>query len=130
MKRVALLLAGALAIVGCQSLTDGARDDFSHKFSCPKDQVEARTRKDIKAHTLSAFADRKPPADVAADSKRLAVWQADQQKTVDREDTEDVVEARGCSHSQLYTCTRSNTGTHQGAVMCFSHDYPAGMAKW
>jgi hypothetical protein len=128
-RRGALLLAFAALVVGCQSLTDGAKDDFSHKFSCPKDQVEARERPDIKAHSLSPFTGKKPPADVAADPRRLAVWQADHQKQIDSEDSDTVIEVRGCSHSQLYKCTRS-TGKRGGRVMCFDESYPPGMAKW
>jgi hypothetical protein len=54
-------------------------------------------------------ADRKPPADVAADPARLAIWRAQRGKEQARQDRWDrehpVVEARGCDRTELYVCT-------------------------
>jgi hypothetical protein len=117
-----------LSASACQSLDDGARDEFAGHFTCPKERVEVRSRPDLNSYDLT-WGRAQPPPDVAADPQRLALWKEKQQDSRSR-GSDPVFELRGCGHSVLYHCTRANTGTHSGAVMCFDLKYPAGAKPW
>jgi hypothetical protein len=123
-----LWLLCLLAASGCQSLEDGAKDDFVQKFTCPKGRVEVRPRPDLSSYDLT-HKDRKPPADVAADPERLALWKKKEAETR-RRVSDPVFELRGCAHSALMHCTRANTGSSSGRVMCFDIEYPPGLKPW
>ena len=126
---------GALALLfvatGCQSLEDGARDEFSHEFSCPKASVQARTSSDVEPFALHNPTASQPLPEVKADPARLALWSADQKRRRDDYNrAETVVEARGCGHHEIYLCGRANKGNHAGEPMCSPERYPPGMAPW
>ena len=53
MARRAEALATLLSLSGCQSVTDGAKEQFSRTNSCPIDRVEARPREELKLSTFS-----------------------------------------------------------------------------
>jgi hypothetical protein len=118
-----------LSATGCQSLMDGAKEDFSRAFTCPKQGVEARERKDITAYQLRTPKPPSPSAEIAADPARLKMWEEQQQKIRDFENSHSVVEVRGCGHARLYTCGRSSRGSSHSWI-CLGHDYPDGVAKW
>jgi hypothetical protein len=129
---LAALVAFAAASLGCQSLDDGAKDNFSNQFSCPKAGVELRPRPEIDAYELIFGKPSKPPADVARDPARMAMWQKKQDDShATWNATETVFELRGCGHQTLYTCTRAGkSGGHSGSVMCSDRDYPPGIVRW
>jgi hypothetical protein len=80
---------------GCSPSETGAREEFAHQYSCPRERVSARERTDIVPSTGA------PPPDVAGDPDRLALWRSDALK---RMDTRPVFEATGCGRSELYRC--------------------------
>jgi hypothetical protein len=133
-SRMFLVFAGAFLLsvaVGCQSLTDGAKDDFSRTLSCPKESLEARQRKDVRPYDLQHPTPPEPATEIAADPSRRAVWEREQREVRDRvNDRETVIEVRGCSHQKIYLCSRANTGSNSGNVMCTDYDYPPTLAKW
>lgn len=124
----ALLL---LVTQGCTSVEDGAKDEFSEAFTCPRDRVEVRKRDDVKATDVEGSAAAStPPAEIAADPGRLQMWQNEQREKDDREnDLHHVVEARGCGHRVLYTCGHT-TGKSSAPWLCMERGYPKGMSKW
>jgi hypothetical protein len=123
-----------LAAAGCWSPSDEVREDFSRELSCPKGSIQVRTRADVDAYDLTHDS-RKPPADVAANPQRLAVWQSNQER--DREYSRShygVLEAKGCGSESLYECvTTTSTGksSHGNTGWgCSKYAYKPGIAKW
>src|SRR5882724_12368083 len=102
-----------LFLCGCQSVTDGAREQFSHDHVCPLDRVEARARPELKPSQFGAPSTA--PKDVAADPGRLELWQAEQAQFAANDDAwGEIVEARGCEVHVFYSCghpTRSSDGS-------------------
>lgn len=117
-----MALSLALGPVGCESLADCARDDFVQEFQCPKERVNVRPRNDVDVYTL-VHGTSKPPADVARDPERLAVWQRqlDERRS---HNYGDLFEVTGCGHDKFYTCSRS-TGASHGATSSLCSGYAA-----
>jgi hypothetical protein len=97
-----LVVLAAPASLGCQSLEDGAKDEFVSRFSCPKSGIELRARPEIDAYTLIFGKRSAPPAEVAQDPARLAIWQKKQDDShASWNASETVFELRGCGHEVL-----------------------------
>ena len=97
------------------SLTGGTlrgetRAEFSQKFSCPVDKITLAKRPDVAVAQFEHA--RTPPADIAADPARLAVWKSNQPKGW----PVDFFELTGCGHHVLWGCqlpsSRSSVGVH------------------
>jgi hypothetical protein len=119
-----------LLFSGCQSVADGAREQFSHDQVCPLDRVEARARPELKPSQFGARPTA--PQDVAADPGRLALWQAEQAKFAANDDAwGEIVEARGCDVHVFYSSghpTRSSDGSRW---MCTVESHvPDTISKW
>ena len=127
---VLVALFVATASLGCEALGDCARDDFAAEFSCPMNRVEVRPRSDIDGYTAVHGKPPAPPAEIAKDPARRAVWQKEQDERRSY-NYGTVYEVRGCTHGKLYTCSRS-TGASRSSTssLCSGHDYPAGMSRW
>jgi hypothetical protein len=68
-----------------------------------------------------------PPADVAHDPQRLALWQQQQEQSRAFEDQgQTVFEVRGCNYEELDRCSRMKSGSS----FCMSMDYPPGVDRW
>jgi hypothetical protein len=128
MKRALGAATACLAISSCQGLSDGAKESFSTEHTCPVDRVEARARPDLQ-HSSFSTAER-PPADIAADPGRLAMWQAREEKTRTAWDsTYEIYEARGCGKQAFYGC--QHRPKHIFSVTCRTEaPVPPGIAKW
>jgi len=117
-------------LCGCQSVADGAKDQFAQEHVCPLERVEARARPEVKP---SQFArPSTPPADVAADPGRLQLWQAEREKlAANNDEWGEVVEARGCNVHVFYVCghpTRSSDGKRW---LCSMQSYvPDTISHW
>jgi len=125
MRSPLVLAAAALVLAGCQSLESGAREDFSSANTCPLERVEARKRTDLRPSDLKG--QKTPSKEIAADPDRLRMWR-DEQATLAAQanDGHEVIEVRGCGHTELDDCHRSS----KGSIFCFSRDYPPGAAHW
>lgn len=96
---------------GCKSNEQAARETFSKDSSCPSERVTAVARPELSAYDLT-FGKSAPPANIASDPARVAMWQADQDKT--RKGWDDrmrVVEVGGCDEKKYYQCASGKHGT-------------------
>ncbi len=101
-----------LAAGGCKGLEAGAKATFSREYTCPEDQVTATERADFDAAAATFGPIPAPPAEVAGDAARLALWQDGRAKERGAFNALGVVfEVRGCEHEALYLCTHPNTGS-------------------
>jgi hypothetical protein len=126
-----VVMAAMLSLVACQSLADGAKEQFSKDYSCPLERVESRDRRDLQPSSfLTPSPMPKPPADVAADPARLALWQQNhRQDSTGFDSVHDVEEARGCGKEAFYECYRYQK--HATRVGCGSvPQVPAGISRW
>ncbi len=112
--------ATALGATGC-SKVGTARSDFAHEFSCPEDRVTVHER----TGPPPPIPTPAPPADVAADPQRLAMWKADTDKRIaaamKEASAQDVYVAEGCGHTASYTCYVWSPGENESGathVMC------------
>lgn len=126
-------LAAALAAVSaCKALDEGAKEELSHRYSCPMERVQVRRRTDVKPYDLAfgRLGPSKPSDEVAADPGRLALWEKDEREKRSRWNSSfEVYEVRGCGHQVLYSCahpTDTDGGTLVGQVSCSEGEYPAG----
>lgn len=114
---VAVVLAGVAAwafmmvYFPLTALTRETRAEFSEQFSCPLDKITLTKRPDVDATEFEGPA-REPPAEIAADPARLAVWKSKQPKGW----SVDFFELTGCGHHVLWGCrlpsSRSSAGVH------------------
>lgn len=120
-----MILFIALTPIGCSASLDDVKEQFSHEFTCPTERIEARARPELKPSMLERPAS--PPAEIAADPGRRAVWQAERDKHLAYIDGDRVFEARGCGHQTLYTCHRNQ---NRGWVSCDARPYGEGITRW
>ncbi len=86
------------------SVEGAAKDAFVKQFSCPEIRVTATRRKDIQAKDLAPpYVAPPPPASVASDPGRLAVWKANHPSPA-VDDSLQVIELQGCGHHMLWAC--------------------------
>lgn len=94
-----------VGLVGCsKKLEPGARDVFVKKAVCPADRVSVAARPDVAPHTIYVAPTRTPPADIAADPGRLALWKSQQPPTVDVDAIAKSYQVTGCGQTVLYAC--------------------------
>jgi len=124
-------LFAIVCLSGCQSVADGAREDFSSANTCPIERVEARERTDVKPSQLRRKVD--PPPDIAADPGRLKLWQDKRAKSSAHDDEDHhIVEVRGCDRHEFYECKHPGSGSTPGVRwMCSTDSYvPDTISKW
>ena len=103
--RLLLVLAVATCGTGCTpaipSIFDEAVSIFQHQYSCPADRLQVR-------HAEVRLADlvepQKPPAEVAADAGRLAVWKQNVDRELARYDHLTAIDVTGCGNHGTYFC--------------------------
>jgi hypothetical protein len=98
----------ALGVAACAPLAGAAGNTFADVTRCPRDSVTVVARPD---YHPTAPPEPPPPADVAADPSRLAVWRVQQRMAQIANgapraclDSEDAYEARGCGKQQVLCC--------------------------
>jgi hypothetical protein len=127
--RFPLLAAIVVPVVlaGCASLEEGARDHFVRALACPAERVTVKARPDLRyGDLIGAPTASAPPAEVAADPERLALWkeqraraQADGRANANAR--YDVFEVSGCGHTAQLGCRHPEDErgrTELGAVTC------------
>ncbi|HEY6462597.1 MAG TPA: hypothetical protein VIY73_20655 [Polyangiaceae bacterium] len=122
-----------LALGACKSgAMDGAKETFAAKYTCPEGRIEARVREDVTETQLANRKKQTPPAEVAADPGRLALWQKQEAEKEKRANAGQViVEARGCGHEVIYSCGyASQHASTSSPWLCMSYDYPPSVKKW
>lgn len=101
-----------LAAGGCKGLDAGARATFSQEYTCPEDRISTTERKDFDAAAATFGPIPAPPAEVAGDAARLALWKDGRAAERAAFNALGVVfEVRGCEHEALYLCSHPNTGS-------------------
>jgi hypothetical protein len=106
--------AGALGLLSCSADNSFARRDFAVHVSCPPEQVVVVRRPDLH-RPMPAYP--RPPADVAADTSRLAFWRSNVDETRKTLADADVLwEASGCGRREVLTCSYSRSGTRAYCV--------------
>jgi hypothetical protein len=124
-------VAALLSLSACQSLGDGAKEQFSKDFSCPTERVLTRDRNDLHPSSFTSPSPMpKPPADVAADPARLAVWQQNHRQDPTAYDSySDIEEARGCDRQAFYECHHPQKHANRASCSRVS-TVPAGISHW
>jgi len=118
----------AVGQLACQSLSDGAKGDFSRTFTCPMDRIEVRARPEL--HPGDWLKLKTPPSEVASDPGRLRMWQDEQDRLRTSADKyHSIFEARGCGHQALYECGRTTRGSSK-SVICRDRPYTPGVSHW
>lgn len=121
-----------------KSFEQGAREDFARRHSCPDDRIAIKPRNDIDSSEvlLDGFANREPPAEIAADPERLAKWQEEQNKTNAALDKDSgVFEVEGCDHHEILSCRHPaakgarGQSVDFGRVTCIKNDLTKAQAK-
>jgi hypothetical protein len=140
LTRASVALICVLAIAGCKKLADGAREEFSQQYTCPPERVEVRAREELDIYDVEhrAQSTEQPPAEVAADPGRLAMWRKERTDRVEKErryqkSYHHLFEVRGCAHATVYNCTRPGSGSSPGTYyMCREEKpgYPPGNPSW
>lgn len=88
---------------------------MSNANSCPVEQVQAKRRSDVKESDFTSWP--APPADVAGDPARRAVWEKNLQEQKDGLDRQsNVYEAKGCGKQVFLAC--KNRKGQAGNVTC------------
>lgn len=103
--RLLLVLAAATCGTGCANAPDvlfgEAVRSFGRVHSCPDDRLEVR-------HAQVRLADlvesKQPPAEVAADAGRLAVWNQVAARDLAQYDRLTAVHVAGCGSHAIYFC--------------------------
>jgi hypothetical protein len=104
--------AGALGLPSCGTDTSFARRDFALHVSCPPEQVVVVHRPELD-RPLPPYPT--PPAEVAADAKRLAFWRSNVDEK--RKAMADYLwEATGCGRRELLSCVYSRSGDHAACI--------------
>jgi hypothetical protein len=122
MKRGMRYAAIAVALCGCTSLDEGARQEFSRHFTCPESSITVTERSDLDADEIERGPIPDPPAEVKADPTRLALWNQ-QHQPIHTGHT--IYQAAGCDHEVFYSCGRSK----KSHPMCFATEYQTKTAK-
>lgn len=105
---VFVLLAVAALLAACTGREGAARDLFEQTWTCPADRIEARRVEGLTLADLRPPAHETPPAEVAADAARLALWREQQQEAqASRRRLDEryhVYDVSGCGHQARYAC--------------------------
>ena len=92
------IMPGVFIFKSCTALPGQTREEFSQQYSCPMDAITSKARDDVQAAEFVSTPT--PPADVAADPARLAVWKKNQVEPWDVH----FFELTGCGHHVLWGC--------------------------
>lgn len=110
-----LVSVAFVVLAGCgKKLEAGAKEVFVKKAVCPPDRVSVTARPDVAPHTIYAAPVRTPPADIAADPGRLALWKSQQAGTVDVDAIAKSYKVTGCGQTTLYACAHPRVGVGDG----------------
>jgi len=111
-----------LSVAACGGISGDwrydARDAFVEEASCPRNRVAGVVRRRDLEKPLPPYPT--PPADIAADAGRLAVWR----KHVDNERNASLAlgqafyEVTGCGQTMVMACSAAGLGTDQPYVAC------------
>lgn len=113
----AVVLVSAALTTACSSYETIARESFADTRSCPIAGVKAVEHPEISGHDL-IFGTSKPPADIAADPARLAIWKDKDAKSKKLwDETTKVFLVTGCNESTYYTCS-TGAGSKSGRRSC------------
>jgi hypothetical protein len=129
MRRLVLSVV-LLSAPACNTLLDGAKEDFSNEFTCPKESVEARARKDIDDFLMKSWKPAQPSTEIAADPSRLKMFNQQQEERRGADNRRHWFEARGCGHQRLYSCGYTAGGFSSTGWICSKKDYFDGITKW
>jgi hypothetical protein len=103
--RLLLILAVASCGSGCaptpDALFDEAVDRFGSEHSCPADRLQV---KHAEVPLPDLVESKQPPAEVAADAGRLAVWNETVSKELARYEHLTAVDVAGCGSHATYFC--------------------------
>ena len=125
------ILAAMLVLAGCQTLAAGAKEHFSKDYSCPPDRIEARDRPDLHPSSFRTQPPTPtPPAAVAADPARLAIWEKNHRVDITQYDDDyDIEEAHGCGHDAFYQCHHGQQ--HANVAFCSQQSaVPPNVSHW
>ena len=102
--RLLLILAVASCGSGCAPAPDALFDEavlrFGSEHSCPADRLQVKHAE----VPLPDLVESKPPAEVAADAGRLAVWNETVSKELARYEHLTAVDVAGCGSHGTYFC--------------------------
>jgi hypothetical protein len=125
MLRRFLVFFGALSLVACGRLPEGARQYFIDKYSCPADRVTLTEIRDVKPSEVFAadWREATPPEEVTADPGRLEQWRAREDER--RKSWESWInssrlfEVSGCGHRLVLACRKPGQRSTPGvAAIC------------
>lgn len=107
--RILLFVPLAVSGTGCSSwfLSLTARDTFTEQQSCPKERIQTRY---IAVQPQDIFERPAPPAEVAADPGRLAVWMQTVDSNFKTFKHLTVSDAAGCGVHVSYLCWSEDNG--------------------
>ncbi|MDP1920780.1 MAG: hypothetical protein Q8L14_31345 [Myxococcales bacterium] len=114
MRRTWLAVTVGLLVTGCGDVVEDAKDHLSTTWSCPPERVEVTKRADVDGAALYRQSVRgaTPPADVAADPTRLAVFKQNEEATIERAAASfgnaTIIDGRGCGKEVRLACFRRN----------------------
>lgn len=100
--------------IGCGDVVEDAKSHLSMAWSCPLERVEVTKRADVDGAALYRQSVRgaTPPADVAADPTRLAVFKQNEEATIERAAASygnaTIIDGRGCGKEVRLACFRKN----------------------
>lgn len=102
------LLAVAALLAACTGREGAARNLFEQTWTCPADRIEARREEGLTLADLRPPEHETPPAEIAADAARLALWRERRQEALASRRRFDeryhVYEVSGCGHRARYAC--------------------------
>lgn len=103
--RLLLILTVATCGTGCFDKRDPLLEDalysFQHENSCPANRLSV---KQVKVPLADLVEPRQPPAEIAADAERLAVWKQTNDQELARYDRLTAVDISGCGSHAHYFC--------------------------
>ena len=123
LARCHALLGLGFLVIGCRSNETMARESFAHSFTCPEDRITVTPRKDLAAVDL-ALRPATPPAEIAADPGRLALWKAEAARGAADYEHDAVLQARGCGHEVFYLCGDLRVSVGATRSGCMSAPFP------
>ena len=104
------IMPGVILFRSCGAVSRQTVDEFSQQYSCPTDSITSKERPDVQASQFETAAT--PPAEIAGDPARLAVWKSNQPQPW----SVDFFELSGCGHHVLWGCRlpsrQSSNGVH------------------
>lgn len=123
----------ALVMSACQSLADGAEEKFSNEIPAPRAASRSGLGRTFGARASSSARPRRrpPPAEVAADPERLALWhkQHPAHDATQYDDLDDIEEVRCCGKQAFFACHRMQQ--HFDHVTCFREsNVPPSVSHW